>query len=192
MADNYLEKKMDDYRRGVSNPPRRSVASPPRVAQTDIIQPLRVALLIADSQFLESLVATLRKYQHKVAFAASDPREGTRLAQSHGALFIPVTSIASPTAVRFLHDTVISRWSSIDAVITDLPFCINELHGIKTILFAKASPSDSITGDCADKIRKVILSDNGGIVDYMALSQTALLLLSPLSEAISSVIVSAD
>ncbi|MBD5258131.1 MAG: hypothetical protein HDS52_05530 [Barnesiella sp.] len=203
MADNYLEKKMDDYRCGVSNAPRRSVVSAPRNPQSSLGEPQRVALLIANPSLRDALIATLRQFQHRVAFAATDNREGTRLAQSHGALFIPVTDLTAPAALTFLTTTIHTRWQGLDALITDLPAILptitQTLPTTRTLLLTNESEaadnsypllSSIILPKNYEEIREVNEENRERAEKYnVNLAKAVNMLVSPLSCAISSVTV---
>lgn len=92
MADNYLERRMEDYRAGCPTPGAhvRPVAkdTPQRV-------PLRLTpcmVFIDDCGYAPLIDAVVRAYREagcKVAFTMADRRAGNALAQSCGAQFYP-------------------------------------------------------------------------------------------------------
>lgn len=80
MADNYLEKKMEEYRTGAKRMMRRDKRSR--------------AVFIADV-FSEKGMAALKECQASgdcyIAFTATDYQKGSRLAQATGARFYCIT-----------------------------------------------------------------------------------------------------
>lgn len=89
MADNYLERKMDDYRRGT--PAKRRLTHTgdvPGVLRVKL-QPRPVLLLNASTNAHETLVSMLCGAGFRVAFTAADPVWGRGLAGRVGALFLP-------------------------------------------------------------------------------------------------------
>lgn len=83
MADNYLEKRMDDYRRGVSAPHhsgRRGLLFP---AMAVFVYP-------ADAPGGDVMLRTLAQAGYKVCFGVSDQANGSRLAVSTGGRYYPL------------------------------------------------------------------------------------------------------
>lgn len=83
MADNYLEKKMDDYARG------KLAASTRRTSGLKCIKipPKRVLVINADGK--ELLLKALVELGYKVAFTLADATGGNTMAQATGARFYP-------------------------------------------------------------------------------------------------------
>ncbi len=121
MADNYLEKKMDDYRRGITQKmSRRSSSRPSGSANTNPDPARRIALLVGNNALLHSILAALRDNPgHKYAFTRSGYTEGSRLAQTYGALFVP-SSLPLHRSLPPLLETAAARWGGIDTLITDI------------------------------------------------------------------------
>lgn len=83
MADNYLEKRMDDYRRGISAPHhsgRRGLLFP---AMAVFVYP-------ADAPGGDVMLRTLAQAGYKVCFGVSDQANGSRLAVSTGGRYYPL------------------------------------------------------------------------------------------------------
>lgn len=118
MADNYLEKKMEDYRRGVNSvSPRRShnVASKGREL---FPEQLRIALILSDMELLGDILAEFRYHANlKTAFAGIDQKSGSRLAQSTGSLFIPCKNVVDENSR--LVEVMNQRWGGVDVIVTD-------------------------------------------------------------------------
>lgn len=121
MADNYLEKKMDDYRRGITQKmSRRSSSRPSGSAGTLPTATHRIALLIGNAALLRSILATLRDIPgYKYAFTGSGYTEGSRLAQTYGALFVP-SSLPLDQSFPALIEAAALRWGDVDTLITDI------------------------------------------------------------------------
>lgn len=91
MADNYLENKMEEHRRGADITYRRRL-SPTGGRPGEVclkIAPLRVLVTDGGTEAGAAIVRRLRSAGCRVAFAASDGRAGTRLAQESGSRFCP-------------------------------------------------------------------------------------------------------
>lgn len=105
MADNYLEKRMEDYRRGGG----RTVVRRPQAGVRFLI----VAALDAGA---EAVVEKLQKGGCRVAFMEVDHRRGSEFAQRSGSLFIPVKDYDAD-ALAFAVKTVSERWGGVDFII---------------------------------------------------------------------------
>lgn len=118
MADNYLEKKMEDYRRGVNSvSPRRShvVASKGNGLLTE---QLRVAIVISDVGLLNDILSEFQHHDNlKSAFVCNDMNTGSRLAQSTGSLFVPCKNDAENN--NYLFEIMAHRWGRTDVILTD-------------------------------------------------------------------------
>lgn len=93
MADNYLEKKMEEHRQGVRPVFRRSPSGnkPHTFAMPCNI---RAAFIVGDEQLDDILLAcavTLRDTSCRVAFCCTDRSFGSSTAQKHGLRYYPVS-----------------------------------------------------------------------------------------------------
>ena len=96
MADNFLEKRMDDYRSGRLSTPRggRSASCPTLDGRSLVLEypKLSVLLMARDgSPLTVPLLRALRSVGLSVAFSIADSAEGTRLSQSLGGRFYPAS-----------------------------------------------------------------------------------------------------
>lgn len=122
MADNYLERRMEDYRAGrLKDPLRRPVQSPrlsPSAAAA--LGPSTRVLLLAPSTSSSpratALVELLRSAGCRVAFTDTDTAGGNRLAQATGAQCHPV-DCADGMALERSRALIVKRWGGIDAEI---------------------------------------------------------------------------
>lgn len=79
MADNYIERQMEDFRAGRLGGVRRGAPAGPRV---------RVPF-IGDPGATEAIVRALRQEGFRVDFTLGDTRAGNLIAQRTGARFLP-------------------------------------------------------------------------------------------------------
>lgn len=114
MADNYLEKKMDEYRRGMAVKPTRRHLTPSGNRPGTVsmkIEALRVLVTDAANDFSAAIVRRLREVGCRVAFVSADDKAGRTLAQATGSRYYPSSFVNS--AVADLTDA----WGGLDAVI---------------------------------------------------------------------------
>lgn len=126
MADNYLEKKMEDYRRGNLNrsPRQRSYMGSGNVPALPV-QLQRIALVVKNRDITEALLVAFQQIGGlKVAFLGSDYREGNLLAQKYGALFVRESESVSESMDELLAQAS-RRWGGIDVIVTDDESCLN-------------------------------------------------------------------
>lgn len=127
MADNYLEKKMDDYRRGNNNslPRRRSSFSSGNLPALPIVAH-RIALIVENQSLLEALLAAFQQIGGlKTAFVGADYRQGNLLAQTRGALFVRIPAFSPEASTQLFAETA-TRWGGVDAIISDKVNCLTE------------------------------------------------------------------
>lgn len=155
MADNFLEKQMEDYRRGVNKAPRRThVAASAKGAF--VPKPQRLLLLLENKELQHALLAELQGVGGiKTAFAGMSYAEGNKLAQATGALFVP-SDIESETGRQQVFDTVTARWGAVDTVITDI-------HGLRlrdrTVRQLLISPDNEPHGTTDGNITEISLPE---------------------------------
>lgn len=126
MADNYLEKKMEDYRRGNLNrsPRQRSYMGSGNVPALPV-QSQRIALVVKNRDVTEALLVAFQQIGGlKVAFVGSDYREGNLLAQKYGALFVGESESVSDSMNGLLSQAS-KRWGGIDVIVADDESCLN-------------------------------------------------------------------
>ena len=114
MADNYLEKKMDEHRRGAAVSPvrRRLSLTGERPGSVSLkIEPLRVLVSDVADEYAAAVVRKLRDAGCRVAFVSSDDKAGRALAQSTGSRYYP-SSLGDGAAADLA-----ATWGGLDAVI---------------------------------------------------------------------------
>ncbi len=115
MADNYLEKQMEDFRRGVSAP-RRSGLLPPKPQ----VVGLRALIIGGGVPAGAAAVTALRDAGWRVAFTDADSNSGRALAQSAGAQHHPVVP-SDAVALNRSAGLIIKRWGALDLVLCFIP-----------------------------------------------------------------------
>lgn len=131
MADNYLEKKMEEH---LSHRP--STAPAPRRDQGLYypLKPLRILIVARNRRHLNQYVASLTTHRHRIAIINTLPATQTDLPHNHGTRYYPLpqptpdtpqngttatspdTTTATPQIDRIL-TSLIQAWRDIDAVI---------------------------------------------------------------------------
>lgn len=117
MADNYLEKQMEDYRAGKFAPKPRHAAHIP--AKQPVYPPLRVFITGGASGIGRACVEAFREVNAQVAFCDIDQKAGTLTAQKFGARFYPIDASSSAKLSSALED-VAQRWGDIDVIINNV------------------------------------------------------------------------
>ena len=109
MADNFLERRMEDMRRGV-------------LSHGWAVSPggKRVLVLCNDAERTEGVVRRLRGEGCRVAFTGTDVAVGTRLAQSSGAQFHPVGACDFEGLERSL-SLIWRSWRGVDLILLSFP-----------------------------------------------------------------------
>lgn len=121
MADNYLEKRMEEYRAGKLAPKITRTAAAPQHKPGEVtvaFPPMNALVLCGDAALTQTVCGAFRKADMRVAFCMADNREGTRIAQTTGSRFYPyavddVVKLGSTIA------DLADRWGGVD-VIADL------------------------------------------------------------------------
>lgn len=115
MADNYLEKKMEEH---LSHRP--STAPAPRRDQGlhYPLKTLRILIVARNRRHLNQYVATLTTHRHRIAIINTLPATQTDLPHNHGTRYYPLPHPTpdQPQIDRIL-TSLIQAWRDIDAVI---------------------------------------------------------------------------
>lgn len=125
MADNYLEKRMDDYRNGrLSLSRKTSKLTPSGNLSGRVSFQLAVSRVFVAMENVQLRDAISRAYAEagcKVAFCGIDRTVGTELAQRHGMMFCPVSEMSAEKVNR-MFSLVCERWHGVELLITDMPY----------------------------------------------------------------------
>lgn len=117
MADNYLERRMEDLRSGLlaADTARMRAKTPARNPHRLSVVFPEMRILVADglSDFGKALVKAFRSVGMKVAFCATDATEGRRFAQESGARSCNATR---PDTV--LAD-ILKAWGGLDLIVKE-------------------------------------------------------------------------
>lgn len=148
MADNYLEKQMEDYRAG-------KLASKPRVVRPaaasvrrpgDFIlpfPPMNVLVLGGDISCVSEIARLFRDVDCRVALCSPDSKAFTPFAQSTGCRYYPFDP-GSETKRFAVVDDLTARWGGVDVVIDlralDGPLPDESVSPFATLLFLHSHP----------------------------------------------------
>lgn len=122
MADNYLEKRMEEYRAGRLAPKTRVVVRDTRQMKRKpgeyslIFPPMRVAIIGGDVGMVGALVRKFRGVGCQVAICHGDSKNCTRIAQTEGCRYYPFDPQVAENRLRMIDDLT-ARWGGTDVVI---------------------------------------------------------------------------
>lgn len=114
MADNYLEKKMEEHRLAATTKSysKRTTPSGDRPGTLSVkFAPLRVLVTDGATAEGEAIVKRLGAAGCRVAFISSDVKQGRALSQISGSRFYPMSAAES------VCEDIESKWGGIDAII---------------------------------------------------------------------------
>lgn len=136
MADNYLEKKMEEHKRGTSlKTPRilSPIGERPGMVSFKIDQ-LRVFVTDASTEIGTAVVRRLREAGCKVAFVSSDDKSGRNLAQASGARHYPRGFRGSVV------DDIAEAWGGIDVMVVDSGGAMDDNVNVENVILIGESP----------------------------------------------------
>ncbi len=120
MADNYLEKRMEEYRAGrLANKSKVVVKSVAKGRPGDVVvnfPSLRVLLLGGPVGLISRISGMFRMAGSKVAFCHGDRKKCTPVAQANGSRYYPY-DMADFSKVDLIIDDLSDRWNGFDVVI---------------------------------------------------------------------------
>ena len=111
MADNYLERRMEDYRSGKLSSMRMTSATVKRPSMT-----LRTYVIGGDTELGVKYIKKFRASNWRVAFNHADLKSGRQLAQASGAQHHPVSTDNVEAMLGSLKK-VIELWGAVDLVV---------------------------------------------------------------------------
>lgn len=121
MADNYLERKMEEYRSGKSQ--QRTVKRTPRGAKPGTINikfPSRRVFVTGGAKGIgRAIVESFRNADCRVAFCDTDSKAGAATAQVTGAQFYPV-DVTDANALDACVERIIKAWGDIDVIVNNV------------------------------------------------------------------------
>lgn len=124
MADNYLERRMEELRSGKIAASVKPQRRPSGTAQAGKIsfgfKPKRVLMIGDTSRLAESLITAFRKAGCPVAFLSSPSSDGDRLAHDCGIRFYPCPDFESQTLLRHFGN-LLKAWRGLDIMISFSP-----------------------------------------------------------------------
>lgn len=121
MADNYLEKKFEEYAsRKSESKVKKIFATGPRPGQLDVkFPPRRVFVTGGAAGIGKAVVKAFRDADCRVAFCDVDTKNGPLTAQQTGARFYPLDVCDSAALTTCLHD-IFATWGDIDILINNV------------------------------------------------------------------------
>lgn len=122
MADNYLERKMEEYRSGQLNKSSSSKRTPAgaRKGMLSIkYLPRRVFITGGASGIGRAIVRAFRQVDCRVAFCDSDVKAGNRTAQECGARFYPV-DVRVAASLDDCVSRIMAEWGDIDIIVNNV------------------------------------------------------------------------
>lgn len=141
MADNYLERRMEEYRAGKLVPKRRAVSGSVSRKEGDFIlsfDSMNVIVLGGSLLFASAVVEVFRKVNCRVALCHSEEKKCRELAQRSGCRYYPFDPDDGERR-DYVIDDVMDRWGSVDVVV--------DLRAV----------DGAVEGELADNIAKLIL-----------------------------------
>lgn len=154
MADNYLEKKMEDYRKGPSRAVRSDRKTLSAGGVIEKVPQLRLLYFGSLSDSSAIVVSRLCALGLKVAFTGPNSAEGRRFAQATGALFVPHDALDS---IDGFVSAVRQRWGAVNAVVMESGYETPDFDGLtafRSITFSCGGPSDNGVrcAQCGDSV----------------------------------------
>lgn len=116
MADNYLEKRMDDYRSGKLSPSSRRPAGITSRSVKSAISQLRVLVTGGASGIGLAIVEAFRAEGCRVASIDIESVSGTHTSQANGSRFYCL-DVSDPTTLASAMDDIFARWGDIDVIV---------------------------------------------------------------------------
>lgn len=155
MADNYIEKKMEELRSGIHAARRTSRRTCVRQSSSGTGMPGDLTLRFAELRVFvcgdaatslgRAVVSALREVGCKVAFSGADSARGTEMSRSLGAQFHPLRNPSDNAALAASARYTISNWRGVDAVI-GLGFIPSFLPSVsRTISLLHAAPTSLLS-----------------------------------------------
>ncbi len=158
MADNYLEKRMDDYRNGRLSSARRNSKLTPGGSPAGKVgfqlEVSRVFVALECRQLREAISRGYAEVGCRVAFCGSDRVEDTETAQRFGLMFCPVEGLRADEVNRML-ELVAERWHGVDLIITDVPG-IDRPRGAKLLIVASADGYSELRNSYSEELSSVV------------------------------------
>lgn len=129
MADNYLERKYEEYqaqKNGAKGPKKHSLTIGKKPGFINVkFPPLRVLVTGGANGIGRTIVEAFRKADCKVAFCDIDTKEGQATAERIGAQFHPV-DVTDAEALKTCMERIFKAWDDIDVIINNVGITATE------------------------------------------------------------------
>ncbi|MDE6409263.1 MAG: hypothetical protein K2K81_03325 [Muribaculaceae bacterium] len=116
MADNYLERKMEDLRRGTPSSSPKSLGGPRKGYVQFPFPPRKIMMAGIDPDLALSIIREFSKTGCKITFLHSDAEAGMRFAKDEGVRFCRLSN-EDACALEKAFDETIKAWREIDVII---------------------------------------------------------------------------
>ncbi len=160
MADNYLEKRMDDYRNGRLSPTYRTQKLTPGGKPSGTVgfqlEVSRVFVAMECRQLRDAIARAFAGAGCRVAFCGTDRAAGTEAAQRFGLMFCPVDGLKADAVNRMLA-LVGTRWHGIEMVVTGIGAVAPESRA-KMLFVTPADSYDRLAGSSNGGFSAVVYS----------------------------------
>lgn len=164
MADNYLERKMEEYRSGKTQ--QRVVKRTPSGAKPGTINikfPSRRVFITGGAKGIgRAIVEAFRNADCKVAFCDKDSKTGTATAQATGAQFYPV-DVTDANSLDLCVDRVIKAWGDIDVIVNNV--------GVGNFVPLTESSIDDFDKVLATNLRPIFITSRRLAIHRQSLSE---------------------
>lgn len=117
MADNYLERRMEDYRNGRLKPRSTKSSTRRATSQTATLNHMRVYVTAGTSTAGIAIIRHLRQAGCRVAFCDTDNHKGSHMAQQTGSQFHSMTGGYNDISLTRSIDHVFTHWGGLDVLI---------------------------------------------------------------------------
>lgn len=149
MADNYLERRMEEYRAGrlASVPGTRRTSRLGHTPGSLVVEypQLRVLCLLSDANLSDAVVRAFREVDCKVAFCDADLGRGNTLSQSFGARFYCHDVVTSKDRLLRTVADLEKVWGGIDVLVCDADEALVIANCI-AICFSHENIGDEVSG----------------------------------------------
>lgn len=121
MADNYLEKKFEEYKSGKNRYPKKKITPTGNKPGTYIVKfPIKRVFVTGGANGIgKTIVSKFREIGCRVAFCDIDEKAGTTTAEATGSQFFPV-DVSDANALENCMQRILENWEDIDIIINNV------------------------------------------------------------------------
>ena len=120
MADNFLERKFEEYQSKKGATTKKVVSSAPKPGTFNVKFPARRVFVTGGANGIgKAIVAKFREVGCRVAFCDLDEKAGQATAEATGSQFYPV-DVADADALDKCVQTILSKWEDVDILVNNV------------------------------------------------------------------------